>query len=266
MSIRTSACGGGVWTRPAGFAIRAMALSLSVMELPAAVVDFGEDLFIQGAQLVADGNSGNPTSVEVETAAVLSLPKFDSGLGTLVGVSFSLATGPEYSIDFTTWGGRWDKVDQVDFLQELGVSGLVGGQSLAPASSSVVTGGWSGPFGETPSLGSVTGASLNYTLSFVAGEQDLSGFVGPGTFDVELRHRIAVDLTKGNGFSSSHIHQAGLTFGALPTGTVSVTYDFVPNGPVVPEPEEWALIAGGALVGWAGFRRRRHRALAAAKP
>ena len=94
MSIRTSACGGGVWTRPAGFAIRAMALSLSVMELPAAVVDFGEDLFIQGAQLVADGNSGNPTSVEVETAAVLSLPKFDSGLGTLVGVSFSLATGP----------------------------------------------------------------------------------------------------------------------------------------------------------------------------
>ena len=141
----------------------------------------------------------------------------------------------------------------------------MGGLSLGSPTSAVFDLNASGPFPAAPSATSLEGARLSYTLNFERGTADLSGFVGTGTFSLQLLQSLSIQIVKDHGFSSSAVHQAGLTVDAHPTGTVTVTYGYTPGGPVVPEPEEWAALAALGILGWAGLRRGR-ASLAASRP
>ena len=77
----------------------------------AAVVAFGDSLFIDDALVTAIGTGGNPATGSFSSSSLATLPQFDSRLGTLTSVTIEVATTAGNDLEYFGSGGRWFKVD-----------------------------------------------------------------------------------------------------------------------------------------------------------
>lgn len=202
-------------------------------------------------------NFGSPTlglqTTEINQSGVLGL--FNSSLGTLTGVSFSVSGAESTSLSLTN-GARGPQTTTAFSTVELTFGSTLGALNVLllnanPFILSASPGSVTLAAGTTQSFGPLTNSFTNTPVN-VSGIQGSFANVGGGTFNVGCTSLSGLSLRGGGGnISSTQATQAAC--GA------QVVYTFTPTVNRVPEPGSLALF-GAALAGLALVRRKSQKA------
>jgi len=177
-----------------------------------------------------------------------TLNNFNTSLGTLTSITATLADNWSTSgtVKNTATGPNSFFFTETTVVSEAGGPPQLGNLLNTFDGNSVhyvkLASGASAPYGPF---------SKNLTSTYNSAPADLTSFEAPGTFTINLATNSGTTFTGGGGNTS-----AALTTNADATFTLVYTYT-TPTGPVgVAEPTSLALL-GTAMVGIAGFVRRR---------
>lgn len=210
-------------------AVFALALFLWVAEAPAASIMFSDDVFLQTTNF----NSS------------VSIPKFDSNLGTLDKITFKLGGHVEGQAKFESLDGAPTTVEmqlaaQIK-LQRPDLSVLVVALPMAMTSDMVTAFDGVADFGGTSGMTYPALSANQVEMTMTVNPVDFALFTGGGNIVLPV---MATGASSGSGAGNLL-----LQFNTSASANVMVTYDYT-----VPEPATAAFIAMGAVC---FFRRRR---------
>lgn len=243
------------------------ALAAASLSAGAALLSYDANFNITQADITItasnlNGSSSSSNSGPRNSSQVLSLSRFDAGLGTLQGVSISLtsAFGATTSLQVSFVDGS-----DAPQLQLFKVEGPLGG-SLTGLSGLYSRGFASNPSASCgfPSLTGTTCSQIEYLTGSLNTPQafsgaDLAAFIGSGSFNLTatLDSSLMAATFPDNGTSFvDNASLQGSMSGINWAGTVKVTYDYLAStGNPIPETLSLYLVmAGLAAVAW---RRRQ---------
>ena len=197
-------------------------------------------------------------SLEINGTSLL-WNKFDTGLGTLTGVTMSYTGALTGSFSVTTGATAVDVYNsearfRMNFSTGAGAPSNITGAFVTPLNTSPDTGAIPGT---TVGASTIQVFTINGPISLAnSGPVDFFGnasyfsssSAGPATFNTILFRNVAATLD-GENFSFA-------TSNAIMGGAIDLTYTY----DVIPEPGTWA--AAALLAGGAGFMRWRKRKVA----
>lgn len=205
----------------------------------ASLLFLGLPALVQGATVsytaVASLSGGNGTS-----STTVSLQQFDPALGTLTGVTFTLADTTVITLAYenaTNPAGSYGSSETVTTDLDDGATTLATSSTSATWSSSLST------FDGAVDFSGTSGATLSGTFSGTGtGSGSLTAYLGTGSSTFTL-NRVAIQTGVNMPFVINNA--------AASSYTATVTYSYTP----IPEPALAGLF--GIALGATGLRRRR---------
>jgi PEP-CTERM motif len=195
------------------------------------------------ADSVTYTSSTVPTQ-EIPFDIILALPKFNTNLGTLTGISFTVSTTVEPEIDIQNNNHTSATINSAFASIPVTATGPDGTTAMTTSTynlgTTIVPPGFNQYFGST---------IMNSATSSVTGS--FSAYEGPGNFDTDFT------FVSGNGSFGGTTGANKILFGggANAGGFISVTYTYTPN----PIPEPSAIVLAGIALAGLGVMRRRFR-------
>ena len=201
-------------------------------------------------------NYSNVSGSTAGTALSLFWNKFDTGLGTLTGItmeitgglsgSFTLINNSEASAEISNSSAAF----RMNFSSGAGSPSNIFGSNVSPLPTTPSTGAipTEVPFTSTETFDIIGTVELyNNTFDYFGNAAYFSS-AGPATFSTLLFRSVGATVG-GENFTLN-------TAASLLGGTINLTYEYTP-AEVIPEPGTWA--AAALLVGGAAFARWRKR-------
>ena len=209
---------------------------------------------------MADGSvnfSTNIVSTATDWNKIVNVPKFDSSLGTLASISYTITgtlTGTAQASNNSSQSGITVKLNlEADLLlTDPSLNTLVESFPLVKSTNSLSA--WDGvttlPDYSAPSGVTISGISTNYTTSAlftsISNPGELALFTGTGNIPLNMSAG-GLSFASGGGNVTS-------TFTTFADATVQVVYNYTT---AVPEASTWAAIGFVGLAGGATYLRRR---------
>ena len=183
----------------------------------------------------------------------LTLPTFDTTLGTLTGISFSVGGSVTTSFSGTDLSGNANTITLTSqatlslFAPPSPTPANLIASSTPSASQAPFTIGPGANFGPIVVVAPVSSTVSNYTGSFLPFET-----LGSGTVSMPVSANGQSTASDSNGNIATVIRTNAQAFG-------SVTYFYTPVTTGVPEPGSVAMLVAGGMTGAGFFIRRRRK-------
>jgi hypothetical protein len=175
---------------------------------------------------------------------------FNPNQGTLAAVFISLSSTSTVSSGVKNDSAVYTNGFTVSSTDQVTVTGLDHSTTEMAQLASNQVSGTINPSSKLTNLGPVTGTSSSVSVS----QADISDYIGAGTSELSVSGSTSVFGTVTSGDANPQI---SFSSAALFSGTITITYEYVP-AVSVPEPASIALVAIG-LGGFAAATRLRRR-------